>query len=187
MLLKKESKIRVLENFYSIDYIFFGKPLSKVDSCCPLVKEEYLSVKGALLSVFIEMLQIVKHEPKTITEKIESGNIFNSAKKVAKEARINAKNIVSSNKSRANIKFELKEALEKDNKIDTTTFIEEKIRTRAFEMAIDNLIIARTINESADYQKLNEWSGQIIEDSYKVLRESLVESALSILYDTETD
>lgn len=182
-MLKKESKIRVLENFYGIDYVFFGKPLSKMESCCPIVKEEYLSVKGALLSVFIEMLNHVGHSPKIIKEKIETKNLLKNARIVAKEARINAQNIVSSEKSRNNIKFELKEALKEDKSINTTTFIEGKIREKAFGMAIDNLLIARTISESSDYKKLNDWTGQIIEDSYKVLRESLVESALSILYD----
>ena len=60
-MLSKESKIRVLENFYAIDYIFFGKPLKKVTSCCPLIKEDYLSIKGALMSVFIEMAKMVEH------------------------------------------------------------------------------------------------------------------------------
>ena len=55
MKLKKESKIRVLENFYSLDYVLFGKPVSKVDICCPVFVEEYLSIKGALMSLVIEM------------------------------------------------------------------------------------------------------------------------------------
>jgi len=46
-MLSTESKIRVLENFYALDYVFFGKPVQEVEFCCPLVKEEYLSVKGA--------------------------------------------------------------------------------------------------------------------------------------------
>ena len=39
-MLLKESKIRVLENFYALDYVFFGKSVNKVDTCCPLVREE---------------------------------------------------------------------------------------------------------------------------------------------------
>ena len=54
-MLSKESKIRVLENFYGVDYVFFGKPVGKIDSCCPIIKEEYVSIKGALLSVFVEL------------------------------------------------------------------------------------------------------------------------------------
>ena len=33
-MLQKESKIRVLENFYSLDYVFFGKPVQKMKGCC---------------------------------------------------------------------------------------------------------------------------------------------------------
>ena len=64
MKLKKESKIRVLENFYSLDYVLFGKPVSKVDTCCPVFVEEYLSVKGALLSTVVEMYNLINYSPK---------------------------------------------------------------------------------------------------------------------------
>ena len=47
---------------------------------------------------------------------------------------------------------------------------------------LNNLIIARILGESKTYKNLNDWTGKIIEDSYKILRDSLVESALSILY-----
>jgi len=70
-MLTKESKIRALENFYALDYTFFGKPINKVETCCPLVKEEYLSIKGAFLSVFIEMIRLVDHSPKRIEERVE--------------------------------------------------------------------------------------------------------------------
>ncbi len=186
-MLLKESKIKVLENFYAIDYILFGKPLTKMESCCPIIKEEYLSVKGAFLSVFIEMLKLVNHKPKKLTEKIKTKNLLKNARIIAQESRNNSQNIVSSIKSRNNIKVELKEALKEDNKINVQGFIEKRIREKAFGMAIDNLLIARTMSESKDYQKLNEWSGKIIEDSYKILRDSLVDSAVSILYNNEED
>ena len=71
-MLLKESKIRVLENFYGLDYVFFGKPLTRVESCCPLIKEDYLSVKGALLSVFVEMLKLVDHQPPTVEGQVRT-------------------------------------------------------------------------------------------------------------------
>ena len=181
-MLSKESKIRVLENFYALDYVLFGKPLSEALNCCPIIKEEYLSVKGALLSVVIEMLKLVNHSPVAITEKIDSEAIIVLAKESAKIARENSQKIVKSAKSRMNIKSSLREELEKDNTIDVSIVVEEKIREKAFSLAVDNLIVARIISESDNYNSLNEWSGKIIEDSYKILRDSLVESAISILY-----
>ena len=51
MALHKESKIRILENFQALDYIYFGKTLNKVSAnCCPALKEDYVATKGAILS-----------------------------------------------------------------------------------------------------------------------------------------
>jgi len=184
-MLSKESKIRVLENFYALDYVFFGKPVSKVDMCCPLVKEEYLSVKGALMSVYVEMLKLVGHTPKAIEEKVDSKSLMGLARKSATIARENSQKIVSSSKARENIKASLKEALAKDPKTNVAALVEKQIRSKAFGLAVDNLLIARSLQEAKAFKKLDEWEGQIIEDSYKILRDNLVEAAYLILYDED--
>jgi hypothetical protein len=186
-MLSKESKIRVLENFYALDYVFFGKPVSKVDMCCPLVKEEYISVKGALMSVFVEMLKLVNHKPEAVTEAVDSNELMKSARSAARVARENSQKIVSSAKARANIKGMLKEALQEDPKADVSGLVEKAIRSKAFSLAVDNLLIARSITEAKAFSKLNEWEGQIVEDSYKILRDNLIEAAYQILYSTTDD
>ena len=55
MMLTKESKMRLLENFYAIDYTLFNERASLVESCCPETIREFITVKGALLSIMIEM------------------------------------------------------------------------------------------------------------------------------------
>jgi hypothetical protein len=181
-MLAKESKIRVLENFYALDYVFFGKSVNEMESCCPLVKEEYLSVKGALLSVYVEMLKLTNHKPKTIEERVNGKALLSTAKKSARIARENSQKIVASENARKNIKSMLKEELKENPDVDIAQLVEDKIRMKAFGLAVDNLLIARLVKESESISKLNEWEGQIIEDSYKILRDSLIESAYAILY-----
>lgn len=185
-MLSKESKIRVLENFYALDYVFFGKPAGQVESCCPLLKEEYLSIKGALLSVFVEMLKLVGHNPNQLEEQVRSKDLMKFARNSAKIARENAQRIVSTDKSRANIKETLKGMIKEDKTLDISATIESQIRTKAFGLAVDNLLLARVVSESSGFDKLNEWEGTIVEDSYKILRDNLIESAYEILY-TESD
>jgi len=180
----KESKIRVLENFYALDYVFFGKPIKDVKVCCPLVREEYLSIKGALLSVFVEMLKLVEHNPKPLTEQVDTKSLIKEARRSATIARNNAQKIIMSDKARDNIKSKLKEELAENADADITSIVESQIRQKAFNLAIDNLMIARTISESK-FDKLNEWEGKLIEDSYKILRDNLVEAAYQILYDED--
>jgi hypothetical protein len=185
MKLKKESKIRVLESFYSLDYTLFGKPITEMDVCCPVFVEEYLSVKGALLSLVVEMYKLVKHSPAVVTEKIDTKTLLKNARKSAIVARENCQKLVTSKKGRENVKKDLRESLSKtDEKVDVEKLVQEKIRSKAFSLAVDNLLIGRAITESKKYDKLNTWNGRIVEDAYKILRDNLVECAMGILENT---
>ncbi len=184
-MLSKESKIRVLENFYGLDYIFFGMPLKEVVSCCPLIKEDYLSVKGALLSVFIEMLKLVDHTPDPIEVDVKTPQLLEMAKSNAILARKASQRVVTTEKARNDIKAELRETIEEGSEVDIPRLVEEKIREKAFGLAVDNLIVARILPESLDVNALNQFEGKIIEDSYKILRDNLCETANLILESDE--
>lgn len=180
-MLLTESKVRTLENFYALDYVFFGKPLAKMESCCPILKEEYLSVKGALMTVFIEMMKLTDHTPRELDRKVNRKGLMENARSWAKIARANAQKIVVSEQSRKDIKAEIKEAVTENTKLDPTKLVEEKIREKAFRLAVDNLLIARLLSESIDPSAMNSWEGQIVEDSYKILRDGLCEAAIALL------
>lgn len=184
-MLSKESKIRVLENFYGIDYVLLGKPVGKIQNCCPVVKEEYISIKGALLSVFVEMLRLMDHSPKSLEEQIDSAALKEISKENAKTSRLASQKIVTTENARRDIKAELKEALTENKNVDVTTLVESKIREKAFRLAIDHLLIARALNEAKNLEGLNDWTGRVVEDSYKILRDSLCETAMMLLDDEE--
>jgi len=186
-MLSKESKIRVLENFYGIDYVLFGKPLRKVPACCPVIKEEFLSIKGALLSVYVEMLKLMEHSPEVLEEKVTSKTLQGMARENAKSARFASQKVVATEKARKDIKNELKELLKENSDIDISQIVETKIREKAFRLAIDNLLVARALQEANNLEAMNDWTGKIIEDSYKILRDNLCEIAMMIIYDEQTE
>jgi hypothetical protein len=186
-MLSKESKIRVLENFYGIDYVLFGRPLKEVSNCCPVVKEEYVSIKGALLSVFVEMLRLMDHTPAVIEEKVDSKNLMAMARQNAKSARQASQKVVTTESARRDIKAELKQALSENKDINVSNLVEQKIREKAFRLAVDNLLVARSLQEAGNLDAMNEWTGKIIEDSYKILRDNLCEVAMMILDDDSTE
>jgi Leu/Phe-tRNA-protein transferase len=70
-----------------------------------------------------------------------------------------------------------------NNKIDISKFTKKKIKENAYSIAIDNMFIAKAITESENYDKLNEWEGKILEDSYKILKNGLIEWVVTILDD----
>lgn len=182
-MLTKESKIRVLENFYALDYVFFGKSVKEMESCCLALVEDYMSVKGAVLSVLVEMYKLVGHMPEPLSEKVNTSKLMSVARQRAKVAREMCHKLVASEKGRADIKTELREAIASNEDVNINKLVENAIRTKAFCLACDHLLIATTISESINYEELNEWSGRIIEDSYKILRDSLVENAILITND----
>ena len=183
MKLSKVSKIRILENFYALDYVFFGKPVTESTVCCPFFIQEYLSVKGAILSVIIEMFKLVEHKPEVISERVDSKNLQKMAISTAKSARANCKKLVVTEKGKEDVKNMVKEALNesKGSDVKMEDIVQKKIREKSFSLAVDNLLIARTISESKGYKKMNEWEGKILEDAYKILRDQLVECALNIV------
>jgi len=186
-MLSKESKIKVLENFYGVDYVFFGKGLKTVSNCCPVVKEEYLSIKGALMSVYIEMLKLMEYSPAPLQEKIGSSALMANARASAKAARFAAQKVVTTEAARKDIKAELKESLNQNKDQDVASLVESKIREKAFRLAVDNMLVARALTEAKNLKGMKEWSGKIIEDSYKILRDSLCETAMLILDDGDLD
>ena len=186
-MLSKESKIRVLETFYGVDYVLFGKPLTKVPNCCPVIKEEFLSIKGALLSVYIEMLKLMNHSPEILEEKVTSKTLVSMAKESAKASRFASQKVVTTEQARKDIKNELKEALKEDKDLDVSKLVETKIREKAFRLALDNLIVAKALQEAKDLDAMNGWTGRIVEDSYKILRDNLCETAIMILDDEQSE
>ncbi len=180
-MLQKESKIRVLENFYGLDYVFFGKPVQKMKSCCSALVEDYMTIKGAFMSLMIEMYEIIDHSPASITESMNSKSLRLQARESAKVARLNAKKLVETKQGRADIKAALKESLQENSDLNIEDEVKATIKEKAFSLAVDHLLLNRSFSESKSVAKLNEWDGQIIEDAYKVLRTNMVESALFIL------
>jgi hypothetical protein len=186
-MLLKESKIKVLEAFYGIDYALFGKSLKNVDNCCPVIKEEYVSIKGALLSVYIEMLKLMEHTPEPLDEKVSMKEMIKNAKVSASMARNAAAKVVTTERARADIKAELKEALAENKGLDVTVLVESKIREKAFRLAVDNILVAQSLKEAKNLDNMKNWEGEIIEDSYKILRDSLCETAMMILDDEQSE
>ncbi len=182
-MLSKDGKIRVLENFYAMDYVLFGKSVTKMKGCCPALIEDYMNTKGALMSIMVEMYKLIDHTPAPIFDSVDSKQLNEMAKSSAKIARENCKKLVVTEKGRKDIKSVVKEELSNNPEGVMEEVVKEQIRTKAFSLAIDNLLIARTLAESTSEQtaKMNEWEGQIVEDAYKILRENLVDSAIDIL------
>lgn len=187
--LSKESKIQVLENFYGLDYVFFNKPLKELNYCCPALAEEYVNLKGAFTSIFIEMLKLMEHAPEAITEKIEISKIREAASISADRSRFAASKLMQTAAAKDSIKNSLMESIsvvEEDDQgdnIEPQEFVEMKIKTKSFALAVDNLMLAKPLSEANDVKAMLTFEGKLLEDSYRILRDGLCECALIIIDD----
>jgi len=188
MSLPKETKIRILEGFYAVDYILFGKPFKSVklteDSGCNLcnqvLAEEYISAKGALLGTIIEMYKLIDHNPPQLTEQVNGKVINKMACESAKIARKNASVLIKTQKGKDFVKNKLVESITENKNVNIQTEVQKQIREKAYSLALDNLLISRAVSESKNLKEMDSWMGRIVEDAYKILRDSLIETAMAI-------
>ncbi len=103
------------------------------------------------------------------------------AEKCAGHARAQTNKVMKTSKVKEALKQEIKDMISENTEIEPEEVVENKIKEKAFSIALDNLLIARTLNESVNLEKFNDWEGRIIEDAYKLIRDNLVESALLIV------
>jgi len=66
-------------------------------------------------------------------------------------------------------------------KLPETEIVNYTIHEKAVQVALDNLLIARMINENANIDRLKDFEGVVMEDAYKTLRDGLVEKAIQIM------
>jgi len=187
MSLSKETKIRILEDFYALDYILFGKPFKSIklkendcSICNEILEEEYISTKAALLGTLVDMYKLIEHSPSKIEPKIDPKVLNKMACESAKIARKNAGVLIRTQKGRDSIKNQFVNTITENTNIDITAEVEKTIRAKSYSISIDNLLISRAINESTKYKEMDSYMGRIIEDAYKILRDSLVETVLEI-------
>lgn len=184
--LSKESKLQVLENFYGLDYIFFGKPLKELDYCCPALAEEYVNLKGAMMSIFIEMLKLMEHQPQELTEKMSIAQIRERASQSADNSKFASSKLMQTEAAKNSIKDSLIETLaveESEDEIEPAAFIEFQIKTKSYALAVDNLMLAKPLSEAKEVKAMLGFEGKLLEDSYKILRDGLCECALIIIED----
>ncbi len=183
MKLTKNSKIRILENYYSIDYALFGKQCKDLELCCPSLLENYRVTKASLMSLIIEMYKLIGHSPRNNDKFVNSDILHENAIAAAITARKESKKIIS---SQENIKKDIVNNINKtlhenvNSKLDINELTTKKIMEKSFSLAIDNLLIVKPLYESKLPNKLNSKEGKFIEEAYTVIKEQLVEQSVEL-------
>ena len=179
-MLNKESKIRILENFISLDYLFFGKSIHEMQTDSELSKQ-YIELKGTLSAALIEMYSSIEHQPVDISTVLNESDIETMAINASIVARSNVKKILTTSDGKNSVTNKIFSVIREDDDIDVNDVVNYHIQEKAFQLGMDNLLIARSLSESIKPGLLESFEGKIVEDTYKSLRDALIETALIIL------
>ena len=186
-MLPAESKLKILESYYGLDLAIFKAPLDKVDTCCPVLKEEYVVAKGALLSLMVEMYDFLGHQPAVITEDqvpdkaglqklaLESVKIANSKAKAALITEDSKKSIMKSISESAQL------AKKGKKNIDLETLLSENVKARMYKNSIDNLLLLETFKDCKSRDKIKTHRGKTLYEAYRILRDNLIRVANEVV------
>ena len=145
-MLPNSTKTRLIENFFAVDLLLFGKPVSKL-------------AESSNMNIFTE----------NIKENVD-------------RAKQEASSLLKSEKSVS----EIKKAVVKMLKENISSITSEEVtsiatQSKAFSLALDCLLLNKTIRESSNYEELfNNVTGKVYCDSYSFLKDDLIKSALVI-------
>jgi hypothetical protein len=186
-MLPAESKLKILENFYGLDLAIFRKPLSSVETCCPILKEEYTIAKGALLSLMIEMLDYLEHKPEQITEK-EVPDTTGLQKLALESARVaidKAKKEMLTESSKQSILKSVTESVQrlktdKEN-VDLESLMNESVKNKILKTSVDNLLLLDALKECNSRDNIRTAKGQTLFEAYRVLRDNLISVAREVV------
>jgi len=184
MRLTKQSKIRMIENFYGLDVMFFGENASKKVSkvCCPALLEEYAVNKGVLLSIVGEMYELMGHSPKDVKKYTKVNRMIEeSVVPMVFHAKDWAKDVLNLDESRMLIRKDienyLSENVDDENSVDIDELIESKVLDKMYSISTDNLLVVSAMAESKHPLNLKKPEGRVLMSAYRVIRDSLIESA----------
>jgi len=183
MTLNREAKFQIIQDYYALDKLIFGKHIKSIQTNESLATE-YVATKGSLLSVVIEEMKVLEFTPNNgiDLEKINAKKLSQMAESSAINSRKKAIAILSSEKGISSVKSRLREEIEDlEDNCNLREFVETGINKQALSIAIDHLLLGPVVRNSKKLDNHATWEGRIVEDSYKILRDSLVETSIDIL------
>jgi hypothetical protein len=173
---ERDVKVKILEGWYTIDSILFSNHAKKV------IKEgskfrEYVSLKGAMLSNLHELYTHIGYDPEWDACPDTLKGLVEGAQQSAKYGKKLASNMIKNTKiSEALKKKIVRESRERGVK-DVNTFADKVIHERFTQLAMDNIFVGVPILESSCATCTQDFKGQVLEDAYKMMRNSLIHLA----------
>jgi len=171
--MSKTTQSMNLSHWFSIDRILFGKTNPK----SVLTDSEfkcYVTAKGAALSNLYEMFRVIGYTPNEKFETVEEMRKF--AFKQSDDAKVRAKKILTTESVASEIRKEISQAEISEGVTSEDVakiIVDHKVKT----VALDLVMVESALEATGNKGKLSTWTGNVMLDSYKTLRDALVKYA----------
>jgi CRISPR/Cas system CSM-associated protein Csm4 (group 5 of RAMP superfamily) len=167
-------KVKILEDWYVIDSILFNDHAKKVIKEAKKF-EQYISLKGAFLSSLFEYYNHIKYVPKYEIQPTSVKTLTEAAQKNAIFARKMATNIMAEARVREALKKKI--VREGRNTSNMDKFADKVIKEKFTQLALDNALIGIPVIEATMKTACDDFTGQMLEDSYKQMRTAIIRLA----------
>lgn len=175
--LKKSLQTKVLENWYLIDSVLLnGHAKSKIKS--PKLFEQYVSLKAAFLHTLYEFYCHINFMPRYedgLPKNVKA--LTEQAKCSAKASKKIAADILHKESVREALKKRIIREAEEKNIKDMDSFSDKIIKEKFIQFSLDNALIGLPLLESANKKALDDFKGQMLNESYKMYRNAIIQLA----------
>jgi len=168
----KGRKATVLKHWFGIDQVLFGKKLD--NELSENDRKMYLSTKAALLSNLFEIYTKLNYSPKVNHETI--ADMIKESMVDAKDARNRSKQLLENVSVTKLVKEEISELGELEG-LSEEQVARYVVARRHHAVSIDSMVLEDHLKH-ANKTNLNDWSGKVLIDSHKTLRDSLIDLVL---------
>lgn len=160
-----------LKNWYVIDSILLNDHAKNVFTEGKAFKE-YISLKSALLSNLYEFYQHIEYD--TVQSYDNTKMLQEAAVTTAKIGKSSAAKMLQKPAFKKLMKnIIVKESAKRDT-TDLNKLSGNIISERFMRMSIDNALLGLPLLESSNPSKLKDFKGEILEESYRMMRTALI-------------
>lgn len=171
--MNKSTKTKILEAYFGIDAILFGKPANKALVGDQL--KEYVVTKCALLTNLAELYAGIGYSGDNVSFD-NTSSLVKHANRNAKKALTESKAIISDTNVAKMVREELKD-FSTQKRLNEDVAAKYVISRRLKNVALDHYLMTEAVDEACQ-PCLEQWQTKVQLEAYKTMRNALVELVL---------
>lgn len=176
---RKSVTTKILESWYTIDEILFGQDAKLVITESDTFKD-YVTIKSSMLTNLFEYYDVIGYTPKN-NKPVTNVNMLTESSKVISETckKISSK-VLNTEMIKKDITAAIVSESKKCPKCDSSKLADAIIHEKFIQLTMDNALIGVPLMESKHVDNASNFRAKILQESHKIMRDSLIRLALTV-------